>query len=409
MRRRRRLLIALLIAATAPAELGLGQPAPSLGPRPVRVLFIGNSYTYVNNLPELVRGLAAGMTKPVMVETEQVTVGGATLRQLWEAGPALAAIRRTHWDYVVLQEQSTFGATMVNGQGIVSDPASRFWPAARLFDGAIRKGGAKTVLLDTWGGPGKAESFQALAHGYFTIGKELGAAVIPAGLAWQRALAERADLPLYLADGSHPAPAGSYLMALATVATLLDRIPDAPPLTVRGHQTGLDGKPADSLGTLAAIDSATLALFRRTVIGLRREIKEAGGYLAIARPALPTLPAMPAGRPIPTGGLIGAWSGTLQLFAVPGGQAITLELRQQGGGYTGTAVVAAEPPIREDPLEVTIDGNEVRFSIPSPIDSGLRIQFRGVLVADDRLEGRASITSEERGWDFSGVWTTTRR
>jgi hypothetical protein len=408
MMRGRTELVGLLLVAAVSALATPSGGTPAHSPKPVRVLFIGNSYTYVNNLPELVRGLAAGMAEPVAVEVEQVTVGGATLRRLWEAGPALAAIREARWDYVVLQEQSTFGVTMVNGRSVVSDPARLFWPAARLFDAAIRKAGARTVLMNTWGAPGRAESFQALAHGQFTIGRELGAAVVPAGLAWQRALAERADLPLYMVDGSHPAPAGSYLMALATVATLLDRVPASPPLAIQGHRTGVDGNPEASLGTLAAIDSATGALFRRVVTGLRREIEAAGGYLAIAEPPRPTPPAMPAGRPLPAGGLLGTWSGTLQLFNVAGGQEITLELRPAGAAYIGVATIALDPVIREAGLEVSVDGREVRFSIASPIDRGLPIRFRGVLVAENRLEGRATITSDELGWDLSGVWTATR-
>ena len=65
--------------------------------------------------------------------------------------------------------------------------------------------------------------------------------------------------------------------------------------------------------------------------------------------------------------------------------------------------------IHEGRLEVTIEGRGVRFSVVSPIDDQLRIQFRGVLVAAGRLEGRASIRSEDRGWDFSGEWAATRR
>lgn len=410
-----RIIAQVLAALTAAASLsdqgGSAQVAPRPREGPIRVLFIGNSYTYVNNLPELVRGLAAGMTGPVPLKTEQVTVGGATLRQLWEAGPALAAIRQGRWDYVVLQEQSTLGGTLVNGKSVISDPNRLFWPYARLFDREIRKHGARTALLETWGQPGEAGNFDALAHGYFTIGKELDAVVIPAGLAWQRALAERPGLPLYLTDGSHPAPAGSYLAALATIATLLDTVPEAAPLAIHGHPTGLDGKPADSLGTLATIDSATWQLFRRVVARVRREIRQAGGYLSVRRPAMPTLPPFPPGRPIPNGGLTGTWKGTLQLFSTGGGQALTLELRPRaaGGSYTGTAVIELDAPIREDPLDATIEGHEVRFSTRSPIDEGIRIQFRGVLTADDRLEGRASIVSEERGWDFSGVWRAIRR
>ena len=52
----------------------------------LRILFFGNSYTYFNNLPQILAGLAASAKPPQIVETEMVTVGGATLKSLWAGG-----------------------------------------------------------------------------------------------------------------------------------------------------------------------------------------------------------------------------------------------------------------------------------------------------------------------------------
>lgn len=60
----------------------------------MRILFIGNSYTAVNNLPGLLIELAANESKPL--DAEMVVFGGARLADLWEQGQALAAIRRGH-------------------------------------------------------------------------------------------------------------------------------------------------------------------------------------------------------------------------------------------------------------------------------------------------------------------------
>jgi hypothetical protein len=296
---------------------------------------------------------------------------------------------------------------MVDGQAIISDPNTRFWPAARQFDLEIRRAGGKTVLYQTWAGPGKPENSDALAHAYFTIGKELEAIVIPAGVAWQRALKERPDLPLFMSDQSHPAPAGTYLTAMVTLATLFGGVTD-PPLMVRGHQTGFDNKPADSVGTLASIDSETRALFGRIVTSVHREVEQAGGYLSIARPAMPALAPMPAGRPIRAQALDGSWKGTLTLFNTGSPAQLSLELRPgTGGEYIGSSTMQLDKPMRDDSIRLTIVGQEVRFSLQSPVDQ-LPIQFRGVLTADDRLEGRAVIESDERGWSFSGSWILTR-
>ena len=407
-----RALVTSAFIAVLAFQPGSGQAAPQLPGSPIRILFIGNSYTYVNNLPELVRGLAAGMSPAVSIETRQVTEGGATLRKLWNAGAALSAIRGERWDWVVLQEQSSLGATMVNGQAIISDPSRLFWPAVRQFDQEIRRRGARTVVLLTWGPPGKPENSAALAHAYFTIARELGALVIPAGLAWERALRQRPDLPLFMNDNSHPAPAGSYLAALAAVATLLDTTPDTAPLQLRGHATGLDGRQADNVGTLAAIDAATWQLYRRVVAGIRHEMRQAGGYLTVARPEMATMPPLPSGRPVPAGALSGSWSGNLRLFNTPGGQPLTIELAAAASGsasYPGKVVIQLPNPIRQDAVEVTVVGNEIHFEVPSPLDAGAPIRFVGVLTEDNRLEGIASIVSEANGWDFRGTWFATRR
>src|SRR5271169_3959760 len=81
------------------------QAAPSL-----RILFIGNSYTYFNNLPEIFSRLAMAGQPGLSVETTAITVGGSTLAQHRQRGAAQKAIREGHWDYVVLQEQSALGS-----------------------------------------------------------------------------------------------------------------------------------------------------------------------------------------------------------------------------------------------------------------------------------------------------------
>ena len=76
-------------------------------PRKSRILYVGNSFTTRNDLPSLLAGLAAADGKGTMVEHEVVAVGGASLRQHLNSGKAAGLLERSHWNYVVLQEQST--------------------------------------------------------------------------------------------------------------------------------------------------------------------------------------------------------------------------------------------------------------------------------------------------------------
>ena len=106
---------------------------PSIPDGRLRVLFIGNSYTFVNNLPWMLSELARAADDSPVIDTEMIVAGGATLRTHWEGGRALAAIRRGHWDYVVLQEQSTLIPPRFVEIPEVNDPRM-FLDAARRFD-----------------------------------------------------------------------------------------------------------------------------------------------------------------------------------------------------------------------------------------------------------------------------------
>jgi hypothetical protein len=248
MKTHRRLFLFTLFLLTARAATG-----QTVEPPPLKVLFIGNSYTYVNDLPSLIVGLAdaAGGRK---IETDQHLVGGCTFERHVKDKKAIEKIRAKRWDVVVLQEYSL--------QAILNPESMHRY--ARILNEEVSKQGAKTVLYLTWArqhipqmqdgadpatspgyaramyqmaGAGKTTTLKAwceqhksgLAGGldgaYFDIAEELNAAVAPVGMAWKKALATHPALVLHQPDKSHPNPTGSYLAACVFYATLFDRSP----------------------------------------------------------------------------------------------------------------------------------------------------------------------------------------
>jgi hypothetical protein len=113
----------------------------------------------------------------------------------------------------------------------------------RLFDEAITAAGAKAVLYMTWARRNAPESQQAIADAYTAIGRELGATVVPVGLAWQSFLREHERPALHDRDQSHPTPAGSYLAACAFLAVLFGE----NPVGVAGDIAGLTATDLTSL------------------------------------------------------------------------------------------------------------------------------------------------------------------
>jgi hypothetical protein len=181
--------------------------------RPMNVLFIGNSFTARNDLPGMIADLAAARGKEL--RHRLISTGGASLRAHWNAGEAITAIQGGKYDAVVLQEQSTLPVKN----------AGRMHENVRLFDAAIGSAGAKTVLYMTWARRTAPESQHAITDAYTTIGRELGATVVPVGLAWQAFLRGHEQPVLHDRDQSHPTAAGSYLAACVFLAALFDENP----------------------------------------------------------------------------------------------------------------------------------------------------------------------------------------
>jgi hypothetical protein len=208
----------------------------------LRVLFIGNSFTYVNDLPRLTERLATSANESRPLETRMVTVGGASLKSHWDNGEALAAIKGARWDYVVLQEQS---ALPINNPKVMHE-------YARLFDAEIRKAGARTIFYLTWAREDRPEAQAAITAAYTSIADELGALLAPVGLAWQRALKEKDGLRLYHKDKLHSSPAGTYMAACVFYAVLYGKSPEGLARRLIDSQFGTDSEGAnldlDNLG-----------------------------------------------------------------------------------------------------------------------------------------------------------------
>ena len=207
----------------------------------IRVLFVGNSFTFTNSLPALVHELAAGDTGATPIFSVEYAAGGWSLHQANEDEGLDKLLQEVHWDVVVLQEKSW----------VLSLPEDHWrretYPAARDLHEKISAVGARTVLFMTWGyvrGDRWHEphdtyaAMQArLADGYSELGAELGAQVAPAGLAWAEALRREPSLHLWAGDGQHPGRLGSYLAACVFYAMFSGREPTQSSFTA-GIQLG---------------------------------------------------------------------------------------------------------------------------------------------------------------------------
>ena len=172
--------ITRILAAVGLTLVALCAPAAGSEPPPLRILFIGTSLTYMYGVPARLASLASNAGESREVQATDASRPDTGLRAHWE-GRARELVREARWDYVVLQ--GPFYTTL-------SSPGE-FLEYARLFDGEIRKAGAKTILFLHWMPPRDREAQAKLNDIYMRSARDLEAIIAPVGPAWQLAAGAR--------------------------------------------------------------------------------------------------------------------------------------------------------------------------------------------------------------------------
>ena len=195
----------------------------------LNVLFIGNSYTYYNNMPHLV-SLISDSTD-IKIITRKSTLGGAWLHEHWNGKRNLETqkiLAQEKYDIVVLQEYS---------MGAITAPDS-LRKYVSQFARLVRKYGAEPMLFLVWARE-KVPQYQAeLNDPYEFVAKENKMLLVPVGKAWEMAKKYRPNIELYDADGTHPSELGSFLSAAVFVGALTGQVPE----TVYQVPTVTDGR-----------------------------------------------------------------------------------------------------------------------------------------------------------------------
>jgi hypothetical protein len=194
---------------------------PLCAQTPQRVLFLGNSYTYVNNLPTLIANMAHANKDTLYYDAN--LIGGFTFNNHFNDPTSKAKIALGNWDYVVLQAQSqepSFSPAQVNAQTL---------PYALKLDSLVQVADpcAVPVFYETWGRKNGDASNCAfyppvctyagmqnrLRDSYKFFTDTTKGIMAPVGEAFRSSIAQSPTLNLYSSDESHPSLEGSYLAA----------------------------------------------------------------------------------------------------------------------------------------------------------------------------------------------------
>jgi hypothetical protein len=216
------LAASLLLAASS----AVAKPTVIAVYAPKHVLFVGNSYSLYNNgIYTHVREFArAGDAEAAKSQIFRLTaISAANLKD--QAGAITAMLKQNKWDVVVLQGNSS--------EPLPEDKArvESFRESARRYDKEIREAGGRTAFFMTWAYQDKPDMIAPVREAYESIGNELGALVVPVGLAFARSIKERPAVVLHVKDKQHPALAGTYLAAATLYAALYGKSPVGSPYT----------------------------------------------------------------------------------------------------------------------------------------------------------------------------------
>ncbi len=216
------LVLAVLLAAAAPAA----DDAPA-----VRVLFVGNSLTYVNDLPAMIEAVAAQAGVKGRVTCRAIALPDFGLEEHWNDGRAVGAIRDGRWTYVVLQQGPT---SLPESESVLRTYTKKFAFEARAH-------GASVALYSVWPPLARFGSFDAVTASYAHAAADVGGLLVPVGEAWRAAWRRDQSLGLYGPDGFHPSPLGTYIAALVFFERLTGHSPVGLPDPASSRDPALAG------------------------------------------------------------------------------------------------------------------------------------------------------------------------
>lgn len=186
----------------------------------LKVLFIGNSYVYYNNLAQLTMVMSDSMdTKLICTKS---TLGGGSLSDHWNSRKGLKTqqlLATKKYDVVILQDNSMWP---------IEHPDSVLH-YGKMFCQQINKTGAKIFIYNTWARKKTPETQKQINAVYAQLAENCKATVVPVGDCWAKMKEVNKEAELFHTDGSHPSYLGTFLASLCFVKKITGKLPSGYP------------------------------------------------------------------------------------------------------------------------------------------------------------------------------------
>ncbi len=177
----------------------------------LKILFVGNSLTYTNDLPQLVQEM--GKHDSISIEYTALVFPNYSLEDHWKEGKVQREIETGKYDFVIAQQGPS---ALPESQVLLLEYAGRLAEVCR-------KNKASMAIYMVWPSSSRYFDLDNVIYSYTQAAKQTQSLLCPAGLAWKYAWESTPSLPLYGNDSFHPSMTGSLLAAFTVYGTLTNK------------------------------------------------------------------------------------------------------------------------------------------------------------------------------------------
>jgi len=172
------------------------------------ILFIGNSLTYTNNLPELVKKTAK--QQGIKIDYKMIAFPDYSILDHWNEGEIQKLIATKNYDFVIIQQGPS---SQINGRDMLFEYGKKYSSICKVNN-------AKLCYLTVWPSLNYYQSFDNVIKNYKDAALFNNAILLPVGHVWKDYFESTGNFQYYGSDGFHPSLEGSKIAAKTIVEYL---------------------------------------------------------------------------------------------------------------------------------------------------------------------------------------------
>lgn len=337
-------------------------------------------------MPFLLKELSSDSLRKPALMTDMIAIGGATLKDLWEDSSVISKLKNNRWDFVAIQDQTTFGDFfLVNGEEKIRSPQLLFTYGEK-FDSLIKLIGAKTIVyMRPYYSNANSIDKNASNHAYYTLAKKTNALLAPISLLVERL---KYKYELYREDSLHPSAVSSYIIATYFHLLLKKGLPSSPKLIINGPPVEeAEGKVMnDSTSQLINLNNKVVKAIQKDVLDFFLLYQRKGPAYFIKQPRRTTVPILPETYSwINKQALLGTWIGKSKLYPryLKWPAYLELNFLQKNNDIRVVVTLDFGSSNRfvSDTLAVKVDKQEIKFINPKG-PNGSSIVYKAIMTTN---------------------------